>query len=118
MFEYNAIFFSFRRILMSSLHQSSTKYSDDVSRVDDGQSDEDDEICVDETDDVTEDTVSILSRLHSGRPPTTSLKKKINNIQNPRRSTLFFFDETRMFRGEIDPCKTHHSCFCRGPGGK
>lgn len=61
---------------MSSLHQSSTKYSDDVSRVDDGQSDEDDEICVDETDDVTEDTVSILSRLHSGRPPTTSLKKK------------------------------------------
>ena len=76
MFEYSAIFFSFRRILMSSLHQSSTKYSDDVSRVDDGQSDEDDEICVDETDDVTEDTVSILSRLHSGRPPTTSLKKK------------------------------------------
>nr|XP_022338945.1 T-box transcription factor TBX2-like isoform X1 [Crassostrea virginica] len=54
-----------KRILMSSLHQSSTKYSDDVSRVDDGQSDEDDEICVDETDDVTEDTVSILSRLHS-----------------------------------------------------
>nr|XP_022338946.1 T-box transcription factor TBX2-like isoform X2 [Crassostrea virginica] len=54
-----------KKILMSSLHQSSTKYSDDVSRVDDGQSDEDDEICVDETDDVTEDTVSILSRLHS-----------------------------------------------------
>lgn len=52
---------------MSSIHQSSTAYTDEGSRADDPQSDEDDEICVDETDDVTEDTVSILSRLHSGK---------------------------------------------------
>lgn len=56
-----------RRLLMSSIHQSSTAYTDEGSRADDPQSDEDDEICVDETDDVTEDTVSILSRLHSGK---------------------------------------------------
>lgn len=56
-----------RRLLMSSIHQSSSAYTDEGSRVDDPQSDEDDEICVDETDDVTEDTVSILSRLHSGK---------------------------------------------------
>lgn len=69
---------------MSSIHQSSTAYTDEGSRADDPQSDEDDEICVDETDDVTEDTVSILSRLHSGKKKkyTKSLRKsnKINKI--------------------------------------
>lgn len=62
---------------MSSIHQSSTAYTDEGSRADDPQSDEDDEICVDETDDVTEDTVSILSRLHSGKKKkyTKSLRK-------------------------------------------
>lgn len=65
---------------MSSIHQSSTAYTDEGSRADDPQSDEDDEICVDETDDVTEDTVSILSRLHSGKKKYTKSLRKSNKI--------------------------------------
>lgn len=66
---------------MSSMHQSSTTFADEGSRVDDPQSDEDDEICVDESDDVTEDTVSILSRLHSGTEALHNCKMII--FKNP-----------------------------------
>ncbi|XP_048740333.2 T-box transcription factor TBX2-A-like isoform X2 [Ostrea edulis] len=72
-----------KRLLMSSMHQSSTTFADEGSRVDDPQSDEDDEICVDESDDVTEDTVSILSRLHSDFKASNAENSQKDSTESP-----------------------------------
>ncbi|XP_062594325.1 T-box transcription factor TBX2-B-like isoform X2 [Saccostrea cucullata] len=75
-----------KRLLINSIHQSSSAFTDEGSRVDDPQSDEDDEICVDETDDVTEDTVSILSRLHSDFKASNAENSQMESSKTPEKS--------------------------------
>lgn len=94
-----------KRLLMSSIHQSSTAYTDEGSRVDDPQSDEDDEICVDETDDVTEDTVSILSRLHSDFKASNAEKslKDVSDQESPAKSDTQTNSQPRSASSSPEP---------------